>query len=203
MTCHNCGAEMERHAFVFVCSYCKSIISINDGEETFASDYIHNSVDNSHFYTYVQKNITYLQSNSNNISITRNNGSYIIQTIKEFHPLDKHYKLCNKFGLKWKAVIDKNGAKLSLIVTGTDKIDNSLCIILDEDIHLILRPLNSGEYMILYDDFLMVCHSECIVFLLKTALCFDEFITYSHRFYNLVFDRTRYKYSIYHKLLTD
>lgn len=203
MTCHNCGAEMERHAFVFVCPYCKSIISINDGEETFASDYIHNSVDNSHFYTYVQKNITYLQSNSNNISITRNNGSYIIQTIKEFHPLDKYYKLCNKFGLKWKAVIDKNGAKLSLIVTGTDKIDNNLCIILDEDIHLILCPSNSGEYMILYDDFLMVCHSECIVFLLKTALCFDEFITYSHRFYNLVFDRTRYKYSIYHKLLTD
>ena len=55
MTCHNCGAEMERHAFVFVCSYCKSIISINDGEDTLASNDIYTSVCDSHFYTYIQK----------------------------------------------------------------------------------------------------------------------------------------------------
>ena len=203
MTCHNCGAEMERHAFVFVCSYCKSIISINDGEDTLASNDIYTSVCDSHFYTYIQKNITYLQSNSNSISITQDHDSYIIQTINEFHPLKNDYKLYSRIGLKWKAIIDRNGVKLSLVVTGIDETDNKLCIILDGDIHLILFPLNSNEYLILYEDFLMFCNSESVVFLLKNKLNFDEFITYSHRFYNLVFDRTRYKYSIYHKLLTD
>ncbi len=204
MTCPNCGAELEQHAFVHVCPYCGTITQVNDSDADPVTSVIHNANNNPEFYNYIKENISYIQSQSNFVSVTQDDNSYRIQTVKDFHPLERDYRLYDKIGLKWKALIDKSGIQLYLVVSGIDAKENKLGIILNDDIRLILSPSRPNEYLILYEDLITLCNSDKVeLFANADKLHFDELITYSHRFYNFVFDRTKYLYSINQKLLTD
>lgn len=204
MTCPNCGAELEQHAFVHVCPYCGTITQMNDSDADPVTNAIHNINNNPEYYNYIKENISYIQSQSYFVSVTQDDDSYRIQTVKDFHPLERDYRLCDRIRLKWRALIDKSGIQLYLIVSGIDAKENKLCIILNDDIQLILSPSRPNEYLILYEDLITLCNSDKVeLFANANKLHFDELITYSHRFYNLVFDRTKYKYAINQKLLTD
>ena len=130
MTCPNCGAELEQHAFVHVCPYCGTITQQNDSDADSVTKVIHNDINNPEYYNYIKENISYIKSQSNFVSVTQDDDSYRIQTIKDFHPLERNYRLCNGIGVKWRALIDKSGIQLYLIVSGIDAKENKLCIIL-------------------------------------------------------------------------
>ena len=203
MTCPNCGAELELHTFGHVCQYC-GYISSNITEE------YSNENEQKRFahecYKYITRNISYITSHSEFVSAKQNASSYEIQCAKAFHPLDKQYQIIHGVELFWKAIIDRKSIRLFLLAKGNKSINGSIVISLDEMINLIFYEtgLNTSldEYIVPYKDFEAICNSSAISFAIDENK-YDEFRIYSHRFYNLVFNRAKYVYAINQHLLTD
>lgn len=198
MTCPNCGAEMEKHAFAHVCSYCGSMLQTEGCYDV--SSYERDTADS---YDYITRNISYLSAHPEFISIKKDRSSYSIKCTKEFHPLNNEYRLYCGIGMYWKAIISREDIQLTLVIKGHKSLNHSLAFEIDDSTFILLHGNLQDEYAISYSDFEAICNSEHIVLALNEIYKYDEFRTYSHRFYNFVFDRTKYLYSINQKLLTD
>ena len=198
MICPNCGAEMEQHAFAHVCSYCGYMLLTERGVNV--SLYERDTADS---YNYITRNDSYLLAHPEFVSIKQDKTSYTIKCTKEFHPLNNEYRLYRGIGMYWKATISRDTIQLTLIVRGHKSLNCSLAFALDNSTYILLHGNPQDEYAVSYTDFEAICNSERIVLALNEICKYDEFRTYSHRFYNFVFDRTKYLYSINQKLLTD
>lgn len=204
MTCPNCGATLERHTFGDVCQYC-GYISANDMVDKL-SDEGKLEKDARECYEYIKRNISYITSHPEFVSIKQNEASFEIQCTKAFHPLDAHYQIIQGTEFVWKAIIDKESIRLFLLAKGMKSINSSIIISLDGMLNLVLSEIHSNnmydEYIVSYNDFEAICNSTDISFALHENK-YDEFRIYSHRFFNIVFNRTKYVYAINQHLLTD
>lgn len=203
MTCPNCGAELLQHTFADVCHYC-GYMSVKN---TFDSSNSKQACEALKYYEYIKENIQYLKFHPEFVSAKQFGTSYEIQCSKAFHPLDKQYQLCYDIDCKWKVIIDKDNFQLSLLSKGMKSVTGRVIVTLDKILHLTLQELQENvdfdEYLVPYMDFEAICNSSTITFALNENYRYDEFRAYSHRFYNLVFNRTKYVYAINQHLLTD
>ncbi len=198
MICPNCGAEMEQHTITYVCSYCGHISQ----KEGCGGMYLQ-KIDRADLYEYIRNNISYIQSYPSLVTIKQDRTSYVIKCSKAFHPLDNEYRIYPKIELKWKALVAKDTFKLVLVVKGIQSTQNHIVITLDNDSTIILRRNLYDEYAVSLNDFIFICNSEEFIFEPNEMFKYFEFRTYSHRFFNFIFDRTKYVYSVNQKLLTD
>ncbi|MDD7528779.1 MAG: hypothetical protein PUK04_04865 [Bacteroidales bacterium] len=203
MTCPNCGAELEQHAFAHVCAFC-GYISAKNMPNTSDSAQVYETLK---YYEYIKKNIQYLKSHSEFVSIKEDGTSYEIQCSKAFHPLDGQYQLYRDLEFRWKAIVNKEVIRLILLSKGIKSCNGRIIATLDGEINIMLQEtsgtMDFDEYIVPYNDFEAICNSPTVTFAFNEQLKYDEFRIYTHRFYNFVFDRTKYFYAINQHLLTD
>lgn len=207
MICPNCGAEMERHAFTHVCPYCGTINAANETTRN-RSQKIE---DSSRFYDYISKQLHYIQQ-SPFVGIVQKQDCYECISSKPFYPNDGHYTIDASLSFWWHAKVTKLGITFNLLVKPHHTNSrNYLCI---KERGKVFSFKQNGEmsdkliFPMILDDFLFFCNLAN--FELDTNLYdlahqndYQEFVTYSRRFFNVVIDKTKYRYSINLKLLTD
>ena len=111
-TCPNCGAEMERHAFTHVCSYCGYI---HAGKETKRNIPRGKTEDSSRFYDYISKHLQYIQQ-SPFVNIESKHDCYECISSKPFYANDGHYTLDKSLSFWWHAKVTKLGIAFNLLV---------------------------------------------------------------------------------------
>lgn len=199
---------MERHAFTHVCSYCGYI---HAGKETKRNIPRGKTEDSSRFYDYISKHLQYLQQ-SPFVDIEPKHDCYECISSKPFYANDGHYTLDKSLSFWWHAKITKLGIAFSLLVQSKQtNLQSYLCI---KDGEKVFSFKQKGEmsgkliFPMTLDDFVFFC--SLANFELDTNLSefshqndYQEFVTYSRRFFNVVIDKTKYRYSINLRLLTD
>ena len=216
MTCPNCGATMERSAFMYLCSYCGSIVDPEDDDEVvddeiLSTSHVPNEENNAIFYKYVKAN---LQNIYQSPFVDIKDAGTVFECIssKPFSPNDGHYTLYRELALWWYANISPNGIKIFLLATTSfNAARNYICFKDIIDKHVFQQKgevLNRKSFPVKIGDFNYICRTSSLkmdtnMFPTKCSVDYGEFVTYTHRFYNIVFDKSKYQYSIYVKLLTD
>ncbi len=207
MTCPNCGAELERHAFTHVCSYCGTINVANETTRN-RSKMIE---DSSRFYDYISKHFQYIQQ-SPFVDITHKPDCYEFISSKPFYPNDGHYTLDKSLSFWWHAKITKHSIVFNLLVKPQHtNLQNYLCIKEGEKVFSFKQNGEMQDKLIFpmtLNDFLFFCHLnnfelDTNLYELACQNNYQEFMTYTRRFYNIVIDVSKYRYSINIKLLTD
>ena len=208
MICPNCGAEMERHAFTHVCSYCGYI---HAGKETKRNIPRGKTEDSSRFYDYISKHLQYIQQ-SPFVDIEPKHDCYVCISSKPFYANDGHYTLDKSLSFWWHAKVTKLGIAFNLLVKPKHTNSrNYLCIKEGRNVFSFKQKgeiLDKLIFPMTLEDFLFFCNLNN--FELDTNLYdlayqnnYQEFMTYTHRFYHIVIDVSKYRYSINIKLLTD
>ncbi len=207
MICPNCGAIMEQHVFSYICSYCGCISKARDAPARKEKG----KEENLHFYEYIFNNLPAIQRNLF-VDIVQKQDYFECKSSKPFYPNDGHYTLDQTLAFWWYAKVTKQGINISLLVkTNHTDAQNHIYIKVGSNLFTFEQQ---GIYMgmlvfpMLLDDFLLftttsdfeidtnmydkACHNN-----------YQEFVTYTRRFYNVVIDASKYRYSIDIKLLTD
>ena len=198
---------MERHAFTHVCSYCGNISA--------ADEIIRNRPqkieDTARFYDYISKHLQYIQQ-SPFVNIESKQDCYECMSSKPFYANDGHYTLDKSLSFWWHAKVTEFGITFNLLVKPHHTNSrNYLCI---KERGKVFSFKQKGEtsgrliFPMTLDDFLFFCNLNNFEF--DTDLYdlahqndYQEFVTYTHRFYHIVIDVSKYRYSINEKLLTD
>ena len=206
MTCPNCGAELEQHAFMHVCPYCGHVSVDNIHKEKPKED-----GGSYRPYKNILGNLDAIQQ-SEFIELMQKADEFECISAKPFYPNDGHFHLDKSFELRWFARVTKHSFSIALLAKSrhTDS-QNHICIKTDKG---VLALKQDGEYRgykvfpLTIDDFLYICNSNNIE--LETNIYepahkkdYAELITYSHRFFHLIIDKEKYLYSIYQPLIID
>ncbi len=206
MTCPNCGAEMERHAFTHVCSFCGSI-SVAERVMPVEKD----SKDATQVYKYIKRNLSAIQQNPH-VDIKVFGDAFECISNKPFHPNDGHFTLVKTLSFWWYAKISKQGINIALLATMPHSAErNYICFKVKQD---VITCSQSGEklgkrcFPLTLTDFDLLCGTNDIqidsnISDQMYSANYAEFTTYTRRFYNVILDMSKYRYSIEIKLLTD
>lgn len=207
MICPNCGAEMERHAFTHVCLYCGTINAANETTRNRSNK----TEDSSRFYDYISNHLQYIQQ-SPFVDIEPKHDCYECISSKPFYANDGHYTLDKSLSFWWHAKVTKLGIAFNLLVQSKQtNLRNYLCIKERGNTFSFKQEgemLGKLKFPMKLDDFMFFCNLKD--FELDTNLYglayqndYQEFVTYTHRFYHIVINVSKYHYSINEKLLTD
>ena len=199
---------MERHAFTHVCSYCGYI---HAGKETKRNIPRGKTEYGSRFYDYISNNLQYIQQSSF-VDIIQTKDCYECISSKPFYPNDGYYTIDKSLSFWWDAKVTKFGIAFDLLVKPQHTNSrNYLCIKEGRNVFSFKQKGEMSDKLIFpmtLDDFLFFCNLNN--FELDTNLYelayqnnYQEFMTYTHRFYHIVIDVSKYRYSINIKLLTD
>lgn len=209
MICPNCGAEMEMHAFTHVCLFCDTIIVQNETQSN--SKYIDEIKNSSRFYDYISSNFQTIEQ-SPFVKIINNQDCYECSSSKPFYPNDGQYTLDKELSLSWRAIISKQKISFLLLVKSQrTNPQNHICIKIGKNEFSFKQHKEEHGvkvFLMSLDDFILICNASDLAFdtnLYENAYKNDyqEFVTYSHRFYNTVLDKSKYRYAINMQLLTD
>ena len=207
MICPNCGAELEQHAFAHVCPFCRYVSA--------DTKVVQRNTDNESIivnpYENILGNLSEIQQ-SEFIEIKQNANEYECVSAKTFYPNDGNFNLNKNLELRWYAKATKQSVNLALLAKSNHQDALNYISIKTEDNVFTLKQNGEHKAFLLFPmtlaDFICICRSRSVE--LDTNLHvnahkndFEEFITYSHRFYHLVIDKEKYIYSLYQPLLTD
>lgn len=133
-------------------------------------------------------------------------------SLKPFYPNDGHYNLDTSLAFWWYAKISKYSISVRLLVRPKRiHSSNRICVKAKGDVFSIKQNGESSgklAFPMTLDDFLLICQEPACNF--DTNMSdnadqnnYQEFTTYTRRFYHLLIDRSKYRYSLSTKLLTD
>lgn len=207
MTCPNCGAELEQHAFVHVCPYCGYVSADNAQNDYDAKD----DSESYHPYENILNNLDAIQQ-SEFVELIQKADGYECMSAKPFYPNDGRFHLDKSFELRWYARVTKHGFSIALLAKSRHAdSQNHICVKTDKGILALKQDGENRGYKVFpltIDDFLCICNSSGIE--LDTNINenafqndYGELLTYSCRFYHLIIDKNKYTYSIYQPLLID
>lgn len=206
MICPNCGAEMERHAFTHVCSFCGHVIAANETIRPTLKE-----KNDSRYYDYIAKNLSYIQQ-SPHIEIVENTDSFVCTSAKPFYPNDGHYALDNSIAFWWHAKVTKHGVAICLLMKSRHLNScNHICFKVKDSVFTFKQDgelLDKLVFPMKLDDFLLLSKENTFEFdtnLSENAYQkkYDEFTTYTRRFYHLLLDSSKFRYALNTELLTD
>lgn len=209
MECPNCGAELQTHRFCIECVYC-GYLNIPKRYRNFRS-FDSCSYEIEQRFNYLEMNHTTLKSSPFVIYEKGFSGYQIISTPR-YYANDGNFNKISGLSLSLKYENDSNHELLYLIVYTTEYIISPYFSILLND-RTIINPKfnswhkNSTMFTLNYDELDKICESFDIsistnLFENKNAE-YNEFIHYCCRFYNIVFNKCNYLYSIHKNLISD
>lgn len=207
--CPNCGAEMHAQGFVYACDFC--------GSCTYDEQYQELDDDNSDEknitwrYDYIRKNEQYILAGSF-INLITERDKYRAISFPFFSPNDGNYHQIQNFKMFLSFETDGNDECLFLGVLSDKYIESPfLTMLLNGAVIVRLELLgwedNTSLFKMKVTDFFGICVCDKIAvssnLIDSYPVIFDEFIPYCHRFYHFLFDKRKFKYSIFKHLITD
>ena len=204
--CPNCGAELRVSRFHLSCEYCGTVMK-DSGESTEHPLILSLEAVHKH-YEYVKRNIVRI-SKSKFVRVVSDASWLYIQSRYSFYGNDgMMQRICNPgFVLRWGS--NNNVEKIQVGVV-SDYPASRLSLSLDNNIiPLTLQSIENhvSWFNIQYETFFSICQSKVVD--IDTDIetdhkaRYNEFPIFVSRFYNLVFDRTRFSYSLDIRLISD
>ena len=207
--CPNCGANMYRQGFGFVCDFCGSSFQ---SEDYVVIDNI--SMDSNGIsmrYEYLKKNEERIQLSK---SVKANYGcnDYRVLSNPPFYANDGRFHRNLKYNLYFDYTNNNIEEFMYMVVHTTEYNGNPyISILLDEE--FVITPKferwegNLAIFHIEIFEFEEICDSISVSIssnLMNSEIDhYEEFIPYCCRFYNIVFDKCKYTYSIHQLLISD
>lgn len=201
MTCPNCGAEMERHAFTHVCPFCGSTCVA----EGVASPPRFGQQQTTKFYEYIKRNISYIQNNNTIVYVKELYDGFEIISAQPFYPRKHDLSLDKTIAFWWYAKILKRGIDVQLLVQiKRTNTQNFISIKIQDEVIPLLNKGYLGEklaFSMPYQDFDFLCKANEVTIDTNLWSCvhnntYKDFVTYSRKFYNMVIDKEMYQYAI-------
>lgn len=204
--CPNCGAELSVSRFYLSCDYCGTVMK-DSGESTEHPSILSQGAVHKH-YEYVKRNIVRI-SKSKFVRVVSDASWLYIQSHYSFYGNDgMMQRICNPgFVLRWGS--NNNVEKIQVGVV-SDYPASRLSLSLDNNIiPLTLQSIENhvSWFNIQYETFFSICQSKVVDIDtdIKTdhKARYNEFPIFVSRFYNLVFDYTKFSYSLDIRLISD
>lgn len=207
--CPSCGAPLQQRHFILYCKYCGYVETV-DGIDRISK------IDNDSAlscYEYIAQNDRYIRTNGFVYFEVSSDNQYNLLTKRPFSPNNGRWE-------------KNNDLSIQIIYTNDSVEDHIFFKMQSNNMGNLFYPyfaiLLNGEYVIRIElietadayyfeinivEFTLICMASKVdvstnLIDLSTA-DFREFKTYCCRFYNQVFDRTKYLYSLNTRLITD
>lgn len=205
LNCPNCGALLKRCRFVTVCEYCGVVME--DGKPAIAPTTSTKNEAKEHL-AYLRANIEYVKGSPFLGEIINVSGGYRI-TSPSFYACDPYDRKIDNPTYIFRYENDGSIESVAIGIIG-DKLAKKMVMKLDEEI-VVLASIDKTEnttwYRLSIDQLLQICTARDIDIdtgLETTELAlYHELATFASRFYNLVFNRLKFHYSINVGLVTD
>ncbi|WP_290456051.1 hypothetical protein [Bacteroides acidifaciens] len=207
--CPNCGANIHKQGLGFVCDYCGSTFIPEDYSKIYPV--YADTVDIQDRYEYLKRNEQHI-SISKIVTCEKNINAYRISSNPVFYTNDGNFRCILTSSCTLKYENDGNTETLLLTVHSSKNVLQPIfSILLDEEyiIDLCFDRWEDKEavFRIDFSEFKEICESSIISVscnLMDSLISnYDEFIPYCCRFYNVVFDKCKYLYSIHKHLISD
>lgn len=205
--CPRCGAPMDQHSFVDTCSYCGYVLSVSsDNSEDAAGKYMPPESPKE-LYEYITRHLSYIQSCCP-VEVQKTDGTFLFKSKTAFSPNDGKEAI-TRIKLKYEASISENSYQL--LLTFNSMVNELPRLFLRINSETVLTPsslFHNGHYAfeLSIESFRALCEANVLEMEMAPffLLCsWDEFKTYSRRFYHSLIDRNKYYYCLFHKLITD
>lgn len=207
--CPNCGATVHAQGFGFVCDYCDSNFVPKEYQQIYTPN--DDSTEIHERYEYLKKNERHIAT-SEIVTYEKEGDTYRIMSRPAYYANDGNYHRVLDFSITFIYKNDKKDDTLFLIVyTSKHVLQPHMSILLDDEFVIELQCIDWEGEMAFFTieplEFKYICESRDIsmssnIVNIETSH-FEEFITYCRRFYNAVFDKRKYTYSIYKPLISD
>lgn len=200
--CPRCGATMNTYGFSCVCIFCGYI----EGNDEIESGPI-NRLDVCSRYHYLEYNSKYLATKRDYITVFQ---KYIIKSKTSFYPHNGYSKISSiPISLFYENNNENEELRiyLHLLLPETNpyivfQTSNQKRIYL----HFSYEDTDGLYALLSIRSFYELCQSRKLFYAtncFSLKYDFSEFSTYCARFYNIVFNRNRFGYSLNKKLITD
>lgn len=207
--CPNCGARMNLQGLCLVCEFCGS--SFLSEDYTVIDNVSLNCYTISLRYEYLKRNEQYIKS-SKFVKVQHDSNEFRILSSPVYYANDGRFHINSKYFLYFDYVNSGIEDSMNIIVCSTKYVGNPhISILLDEE--FVVMPKfeewngNLAIFKIGIGEFEEVCESISVTIssnlIDSTRDHYEELLPYCCRFYNTVFDKCKYTYSIHQLLISD
>lgn len=207
--CPSCGALLQLRHFMLYCPFCGHV------EATEGLDDI-GQIDNdsvSLCYDYLVHNELFIRRNDI-VHLDTSGKTYRILSKRPFSPNNGRWEKMNDLSINLVYTNDSNEDHLLFSVTPLtlrNMLTPYFAVLLNDNYLIQARLIDSVESTYYFEitivEFTLICMSSEVDvstnLIDSPAASFKEFKTFCCRFYNQVFDRTKYSYSLHSRLITD
>lgn len=203
ITCPNCGSIMNECTIVATCNYCGCSIPID--KSCSHSKTNEKTIGNRNAWQYVSNNIDYIQARKW-VKVEDQGDTYTISSQQIYYPY-QGLRLNKDLGWRISATISPSGTTVQLHLVSQD--DRPFFFAIKCDKATIMKESQSciSPYIeFTLDEFAEICSSKELIVetnVLTGEYYFVDFSIYLHRFFNIVFDKTKYIYSIHQHISID
>ena len=202
--CPQCGAPLDQHLFVQTCSFCGYVSAADEQPE---KELTLEGPSPQERYDYIVRHLTYIRSECP-VEVKQKDKAYLIRANHQFFPNDGKNTL-ETLPLRYVASFSKESFQLLLSLEAEMDASPQLYFKVYEDriiVPLIIRKEGHYSFLLTFKQFAALCEAEEVVVdtnMSPGEYSWDEFRTYSRRYYHSVIDRTRYRYSLHQTLYID
>lgn len=208
--CPKCGAVMERNNFVFHCGYCNHTQIVTKEDEIAMLNQNQTRAPELQF-EYIKKHRKYILQRPY-VELKEGEDNITIICLYKFFGNDFRGRKVETTSMYYIYENNKMEETLFCVLESGNQTCNSPYLVIRlnhcKNITLALNKIENGAYYysLDYDVLLQICQSKNIEIscnMITVPVNYSEFIAYSCRFYNLVFNKEKYIYSLNLNLLTD
>lgn len=212
-TCPNCGAKMHKHSFLLVCDYC-GYVTVGDFDKISYMYFAANSqYDIKSIYDRLIANKQRINE-SRFVGLDIEDSCIMAWSKKAFYANDFHYHKVESFSLLYVYISDGNMEQLFVKIAckEPEKYDHPVfAILINGKSYIDLRFSHKSDgylsFLMSTMDLWAICRSNTIKiasnFIDEQGFNCNELKYYSCRFYNMVFDKREFLYSLNMNLITD
>lgn len=210
--CPNCGAAMKEQGLSVVCPFCGTHHDLGNYKRIKQRDVY--SWEISERFNYLKNNERTLKSNDF-VILLENNTTYRIKSNPSYFANDGEYNRNLDYSFNFEYFNDDDTESLYLIVnivnTCKNMTDPYLSFLLDYELQISpvfeKWELDAYVFAMTLIELKGICDSRDVKIYSNLMDCeydfHEEFITYCRRFYNTIFDKRKYLYSLHQKLISD
>ena len=207
--CPNCGAAMEMQGLSVVCPFCGTHHDFGNYKRIKQRNVL--SWEISERFNYLKNNEQFLKSSAFVILLEKNT-TYRIKSNPSYFANDGEYNRILDYSFNLEYFNNDDTESLSLIVNSCKNMtDPYLSFLLDYELQI--SPIfgkwetDACVFKMTPIELKEICDSHDIEIYSNIIDCeydfLEEFITYCCRFYNAIFDKRKYLYSLHQLLISD
>ena len=206
--CPNCGAAMEEQGLSVVCSYCGTHYDLGNYKRIKQRDALPREI--SERFNYLKNNERSIKLSDFVILLEKNN-TYRIKSNPSYFANDGNYNRILDYSFNFEYFNDDDTESLYIIVNTCKNMTPYLSFLLNYELQIspVFEKWETGAcfFKMTPLELKEICDSHDIEIYSNLMDCeydfHEEFITYCCRFYNAIFDKRKYLYSLHQLLISD